>query len=106
MKNIPIIGKILVILAAFGVFAIGAAIYSGEKMKTIDTEYSNLLLGEQRAAQYLAKSNRSFQNARAALADIIMLGSQGYRGRKSRVRCVSREFYQIHGRGRRIRVGQ
>ena len=73
MKNIPIIGKILVILAAFGVFAIGAAIYSGEKMKTIDTEYSNLLLGEQRAAQYLAKSNRSFQNARAALADIIML---------------------------------
>jgi methyl-accepting chemotaxis protein len=73
MKNLPIVLKILVILACFGVFAIGAAIYSGQKMTHIDAAYSELLLKEQRAAQYLAKSNRAFQNARASLGEIMMV---------------------------------
>jgi methyl-accepting chemotaxis protein len=73
MKNLPIVFKILSILAAFGLFAVGAAVYSGQKIKGVGESYAHLLTNEQRAAQYLAKSNRAFQNARAALGEIMMV---------------------------------
>jgi methyl-accepting chemotaxis protein len=76
MKHLPIVTKILVILLVFGVFSIAAAIYSGSKMQSIDTAYSDLLTGQTRAGQYLAKTNRAFQNARAAIGDIIMVSDE------------------------------
>jgi methyl-accepting chemotaxis protein len=73
MKNLPIVYKILVILAVFGAYAIAAAFYAGEKIKSVDTAYTALMEQEQRAAQYLSKSNRAFQNARATIGDAIMV---------------------------------
>jgi methyl-accepting chemotaxis protein len=73
MKNLPIVIKILSILGLLGVFSIGAALYSGSKIKQVAASYSELQQHEQQAAQYLAKSNRAFQNARAALGEIMMV---------------------------------
>ncbi|WP_137156558.1 methyl-accepting chemotaxis protein [Rhizobium sp. FKL33] len=73
MKNTPIVYKVLLILIVFGVYAIAASLYAGQKIKQVDTAYSELLLKEQRAAQFLAKSNRAFQNARAAIGETIMV---------------------------------
>jgi methyl-accepting chemotaxis protein len=73
MKNLPIVGKILVILAAFGLFAIAAAIYAGGQIIAVNTEYSDLLDGQARGSLFLSKANRAFQNTRGALSDIMML---------------------------------
>lgn len=43
MKNLPIVFKILSILAAFGLFAVGAAVYSGQKIKGVGESYAHLL---------------------------------------------------------------
>jgi methyl-accepting chemotaxis protein len=75
MKNIPIVGKFIAIMAVFGIFSIGVAFYTGAQLKSIDTSYSNLLEGESNAALYLARSNRSMQNMRAAIADLVLLRS-------------------------------
>ncbi len=72
MKNIPIVGKFIAIMAVFGTFSIGVAFYTGAQMKGIDTSYSNLLDGESSAALYLARSNRSMQNMRAAIGDLML----------------------------------
>lgn len=75
MKNIPIVGKFIAIMAVFGIFSIGVAFYTGSQLKSIDTSYSNLLEGESSAALYLARSNRSMQNMRGAIADMVLLRS-------------------------------
>ncbi|MBC2774431.1 HAMP domain-containing protein [Rhizobium sp. AQ_MP] len=72
MKNIPIVGKFIAIMAAFGLFSIGVSFYTGMQMRSIDTGYSALLDGESSAALYLARSNRSMQNMRAAIGDIVL----------------------------------
>ncbi len=72
MKNIPIVGKFIAIMAVFGVFSIGVAFYTGAQLRAIDTSYSNLLSGESNAALYLARANRSMQNMRAAIGDLAL----------------------------------
>jgi methyl-accepting chemotaxis protein len=72
MKNIPIVGKFLTIMTAFGVFALGVALYTSAQLKSIDTSYGSLLEGEATAALLLARSNRSMQNMRAAIGDMVL----------------------------------
>ncbi|WP_137132335.1 methyl-accepting chemotaxis protein [Rhizobium sp. FY34] len=72
MANISIVGKFLIIMAGFGLFTVAIALYSGQKMQSIDTAYSLLLEGESEAALYLARSNRSLQATRAAIGDLMM----------------------------------
>ena len=72
MKNIPIVGKFIAIMAVFGIFSIGAAFYTAAQLKAIDTSYSHLLEGESSAALYLARANRSMQNMRAAIGDLVL----------------------------------
>ncbi|MDQ0456972.1 methyl-accepting chemotaxis protein [Rhizobium paknamense] len=76
MKNIPIIGKFLSIMALFGLFALGVAGYASMKITDIDQAYSNLLDKEAKASIFMARSNRSLQGARAALGDLLMSRTQ------------------------------
>ena len=75
MKHISIIGKFLIIMAAFGLFTLGMALYSGQQIKNIDAAYSKLLEGESRAALYMARSNRALQAFRAGIGDLLMSNS-------------------------------
>lgn len=43
MRNIPIIGKFLVILCAFGLFVAGVTAYSSSRTSFIDASYTSLL---------------------------------------------------------------
>ncbi|MDR7031201.1 methyl-accepting chemotaxis protein [Rhizobium rosettiformans] len=76
MKNISIIGKFLTLMASFGLFALGMAVYSGTQLSRVDNNYSELLSGESKAALHLARANRSLQSARAAVGDLTMSRSQ------------------------------
>jgi methyl-accepting chemotaxis protein len=72
VKHISIVGKFLVIMAGFGLFTLGIAVYSAQQISKIDDNYSNLLTGESSAALYLARSNRSMQAIRASIGDLMM----------------------------------
>lgn len=72
MKNISIIGKLISILVAFGLFALGVVTYSATQIWKIDTDYGALLSGEMLAAQQLARGSETFQTARAAIAEMTI----------------------------------
>jgi len=74
MKNVPIIGKFLTVLALFGVFVIGVAVYSTGQLKKIDTAYSNIIDAGQ-AAPLMARGSRAVQTARASIADLMIATS-------------------------------
>jgi methyl-accepting chemotaxis protein len=57
MKNIPIIGKFLLVLSAFGLFTLAVAAYVSGQMWTIDSSYSALGAGSETAAIQLAVAN-------------------------------------------------
>ncbi|MCJ8055958.1 methyl-accepting chemotaxis protein [Shinella curvata] len=72
MRNIPIIGKFLVILCAFGLFVAGVTAYSTSRISFIDTSYSTLLDNESTATLMLARASRSLVSIRSAIADILI----------------------------------
>jgi methyl-accepting chemotaxis protein len=72
MNNIPIVGKFIAIMAAFGLFSIGVAFYAGNQIVSVNADYSGLLTQESRAALYVARANRAMQNMRASIGDILM----------------------------------
>ncbi|WP_313532531.1 methyl-accepting chemotaxis protein, partial [Shinella sp.] len=72
MRNIPIIGKFLVILCAFGLFVAGVTVYSTSRISFIDASYSSLLDEESTATLMLARASRSLVSTRSAIADILM----------------------------------
>ena len=74
MKNLPIIGKFLAVLALFGVFVLGVAFYATSELKKIDTAYSDIIERDQ-ATTFLARANRSVQTARASIGDLMIATS-------------------------------
>jgi methyl-accepting chemotaxis protein len=71
MKNVPIIGKFLAIIAIFGVFAIGVAFYATGQMRKIDNAYTSLIDHHEKAATSLARGSRSLQTMRASISEIL-----------------------------------
>ncbi|WFS01217.1 methyl-accepting chemotaxis protein [Rhizobium tumorigenes] len=84
MKHISIIGKFLLIMAGFGLFAIGVSLYSGQQLSSIDTGYSSLLDHESAAALNSARANRSLQTARASIGDILMANTDELNARSEK----------------------
>lgn len=72
MKHISIIGKFFIIMAAFGLFSLGTALYSGQQMANIDSSYSALLDHQSAASLSMARANRGLQAARASIGDLLM----------------------------------
>jgi methyl-accepting chemotaxis protein len=58
LKNIPIAGKFLMILAAFGIFSIGAAFFSTGQMREIQAGYQQAANGPAAAAAKMSHANR------------------------------------------------
>jgi len=75
MKNIPIIGKFLLILSAFGVFTLIVAIYVGSQMWKIDSGYTALGAGPETAALDVAQANRELSAMRRSIADMVIATS-------------------------------
>ncbi|MDQ0456346.1 methyl-accepting chemotaxis protein [Rhizobium paknamense] len=75
MKNLPIIGKFLTIMALFGVFALGVAGYAGVRILSIDNSYSDLLSNDATAATAVSRANRNLQGARTAIAELTIARS-------------------------------
>ncbi len=72
MKNIPIIGKFLSILALFGVFAIGTSVYSATEMRGIDSGYRGIADSTTQAELLTYRANRLFLSMRGDVAQIVI----------------------------------
>lgn len=83
MKNVPIIGKFMIIMSFFGLFAIAVAVYSDMQLTNTDAAYHELLEGNSAAALNLARANRSLQGARASLGDLLMSRTEELNARAS-----------------------
>ncbi|MVA22882.1 methyl-accepting chemotaxis protein [Agrobacterium vitis] len=75
MKNLPIIGKFLTIMALFGVFSLGVAGYAGIRILGIDQSYTDLLSQDSAAATAVSRANRNLQGARTAIAELTIARS-------------------------------
>jgi len=72
MQNIPIVGKFIAIMAVFGVFSIGVALFSGSKLDATNETYTGLLQNEAVGALNIARAGRTIQQMRASIGDILM----------------------------------
>ncbi|HVE21273.1 MAG TPA: HAMP domain-containing protein, partial [Acidocella sp.] len=72
MKNLPIVGKILTILGAFGFFVLAVTGYVTHQMRTIDTGYKNLRGGETAALIGLLRANGALEIMRSDLGELVV----------------------------------
>jgi methyl-accepting chemotaxis protein len=75
MQNIPVIGKFLIILSAFGVFTLAVAAYVGNQMWRIDSGYSALGVGETHAAFEVTRASRLLVKAQLSIANLLVASS-------------------------------
>jgi len=71
LKNIPIAGKFLIILAAFGIFSIAAAFYSTGQMRDIQAGYQQAADGTGAAAAVISHANRMLVSADQDITQLI-----------------------------------
>ena len=72
MKNLPIVGKILAILGAFGIFVLVVTGYVTYQMRSIDNGYKNLRGSETATLIALLRANGALEIARADLGDMVV----------------------------------
>lgn len=70
MKNVSVIGKFLLVMAVFGIFAIGSAFFSAGKMGEIDRGYSSAISHESAVALATARATSNVRAMRAALGEL------------------------------------
>jgi len=68
VKNIPIIGKFLSILAVFGVFAVGSTLYATRQMHVIQSGYEGVINTPLKAAADVTAANRYLLGMKADVA--------------------------------------
>ncbi|MBB4343167.1 MULTISPECIES: HAMP domain-containing protein [Rhizobium] len=81
MKHISIVGKFFIIMAVFGVMALGLTFYQSRQMLKVNDSYQELLDKDASAALRLTQSNRSLEIARANISDMVMTRSKEARAR-------------------------
>ncbi|WP_246642654.1 hypothetical protein [Rhizobium laguerreae] len=102
MKHVSIVGKFFIIVAVFGILALGLTFYQNRQMLKVNDRYQELLGRDASAALRLTQSNRSLETARASISDMVMTRSKEARARAEAGLNDAREnFVQVHGSGDR-----
>ena len=70
MKNTSIIGKILSIIALFGIVSIFSAYFSAGQINKIADGYSSAIDQQGTAALYAARANRTLATMRSSIAEL------------------------------------
>ncbi len=95
VKNLPIFKKIMIVLGAFAVLAVGSACFAGYNMKMIDTAYSDLIDQQEKFSLDMARANRSFEAARSAIAELAMSDTKA--GNAAAMESLSTAKTQFNG---------
>lgn len=89
MKHVSIVGKFFLLVAIFGLRALGLTFYQSGQMFEISRSYEVLLEKDASAAMNLSQSNRSLEVARASISDMMMTRSKEARARAATVHDMS-----------------
>ena len=76
MRNVPVIGKFMLVMGLFGAFAVGLAVFSAGKMAAIDSGYSSAISHESIGAISFARASSRLNGIRAAIADLEVSNTQ------------------------------
>ncbi len=76
MRNVPVIGKFMLVMGLFGAFAVGLAVFSAGKMAAIDSGYSSAISHESIGALSFARASSRLNGIRAAIADLEVSNTQ------------------------------
>ncbi len=71
MKNIPIIGKFISILAVFGLFALFTSFYTAHEMGAIRAGYNHTIEAPAVGATNVIRANRVLEDARANMTQLM-----------------------------------
>jgi methyl-accepting chemotaxis protein len=93
MRNIPIIGKFLLVLSAFGIFTLAVAAYVGNQMWKIDWSYSTLGAGPTHAAFEVTRASRLLVKAQLSIANMLVAGQAKDLDRAKHDLAHARETY-------------
>ena len=72
MKHVPIMGKVLLLLSAFGLLAIGSAVFSNVQLRRVSSSYRTLIDNDGRAEINMIRANRSMATAEAAIMRLLI----------------------------------
>ncbi|GAB0118844.1 methyl-accepting chemotaxis protein [Acidisoma sp. 7E03] len=71
IKNLSVVKKILCLIALFGVFVIGVAVYTNGQMRALDGLYGNLLSGAVGARNAISRSVNAVLHVEVATLDVV-----------------------------------
>jgi methyl-accepting chemotaxis protein len=72
IKNVPIIGKFLIVLGLFGLMTLASAFFSTAEMRTIASGYRASIEHQGEAAINMSRANRSIVDVRRTIADLMI----------------------------------
>jgi methyl-accepting chemotaxis protein len=72
MKNLPIVGKILTVLSAFGVFVIAVAFYATSQVTFINSEDAHLRNGQTKALENIMQATADIHAMASHLAELFL----------------------------------
>ncbi len=76
MKHVSVIGKFLLVMGVFGIFAVGSAFFSAMKMGGIDSGYSSAISHESVVALATARAASNVRAMRAALGELELASTE------------------------------
>jgi methyl-accepting chemotaxis protein len=96
IKNVPVIGKFLIVFCLFGAMALTSVVFSTGKMRTIDSGYSAAITQQGLAAVYLARVNSSLNKTKAAIGDLELADTAERKAAASADLKSAREAYVFY----------
>ena len=82
MKHIPIAGKFIIILSVLGILSIASVVFATTGMQRIDRGYREAFEHQGQASVTLTRANRALNQARAAIA-VLLLSKTAERNRQA-----------------------
>ena len=72
ISNVPVIGKCLIVIGAFGIMSIGSVFYSTHAMRQIDDAYTAATEHQGIGALEISRSARGLNQAALAISDLVL----------------------------------
>ncbi len=94
MKNIPMIGKILMVLCAFGLLVIAGTTFTTNKMRSIDDTYSNVSDHNALSGLMLSRADSRMTAIRAAIQELLIAQTEADNGHAMQDLSTARSAFE------------
>ena len=93
IKNVPINGKVMLVIAVFGAIFIGSTGFSARELRQTAEGYDAAISRQGKTALFVARGNTSLMQARAAIGDLLVSNTdEGNRRALDELATARKEF--------------